>query len=197
MADRVLLVRHGETDWAKQRRHTGRSDVPLNANGRSQAEALAGHLPLAELGTSPVVWSSPLSRAVETAGLAGLTVTQIEPGLAEWDYGAAEGMTTADLRLEHPGWDVWDGGPQAIGDGGETLAQVAERVDAVLARAAAVEAPVVLVAHAHVLRITAARWLGLPAQVGRHLVLDPAGWALLAHERETPVIERWNPPAPR
>ncbi len=196
MADRVLLVRHGETEWARERRHTGRTDVPLNVTGQDQAAALRGHLPLDELGEEPLVWSSPLARATETAARAGLVVDRIEPDLIEWDYGAAEGITTADLRLEHPGWDVWDGGPQAIGDGGETLAQVAVRVDRVLARAAAADGPVILVAHAHILRITAARWLGLAPQAGRHLVLDPAGWALLAHERETPVIERWNPPKP-
>ena len=196
MADRLLLVRHGETEWARERRHTGRTDVPLDDAGRAQAAALAGRLPLAELAPIGAVWSSPLSRAVDTAALAGLAVDRTDDDLLEWDYGPVEGLTTADLRLEHPDWDVWDGGPQAIGDGGETVDEVGARVDRVLARAAAVDGTVVLVAHAHVLRILAVRWLGLPPRTGRHLALDPAGWAVLAHERETPVIERWNPPAP-
>ncbi len=190
---RLLLVRHGETDWARDRRHTGRTDIALNETGRAQAVALAGHLPLARVDT---VWTSPLRRATETARLAGLVVDAVDDDLVEWDYGAAEGLTTAEIRERRPGWDVWDEGCVALGGGGETLAQVATRVDRVIARARAVDGTVALVAHAHLLRILTARWLGQAPTFGRHLTLDPAGWAVLAWERETPVIDRWNPPKP-
>jgi probable phosphoglycerate mutase len=186
---RLLVVRHGETDWAAARRHTGRTDVPLNAAGRAQAEALAHRLPGDALAA---VWSSPLARARETARLAGLAVDALDDDLLEWDYGAAEGRTTAEIREEWPGWTIWDDGAE----GAETVDQVGARTDRVIARARAVDGTVALVAHAHLLRILAARWLGLPAVAGRHLTLDPAGWALLGWERETPVVERWNPPPP-
>lgn len=190
---RLLLIRHGETDWARDRRHTGRTDMPLNETGRAQAAALAGHLPLAGVSAT---WSSPLSRATETARLAGITVDDTDDDLMEWDYGDADGRTTDEIRSIHPGWDVWDGGVQLLGGDGETLEQVGDRVDGVIARACAVEGTVALVSHAHLLRILAARWLGLPPVAGRHLTLDPAGWAVLGWERLCPVIDRWNPPKP-
>lgn len=200
---RLLLVRHGETDWAAGRRHTGRTDVPLNAAGEAQARALAHHLPLDDV---VAVWSSPLLRARRSAALAGLTVDEVLDDLVEWDYGSAEGLTTAEIREERPGWTVWD---DPMPDG-ETCADVGARADRVIARARAARAAVgdgvadgggpggtvVLVAHAHLLRILAARWLGLPPTAGRHFTLDPTGWALLGWERETPVVERWNPPPP-
>lgn len=186
----LLVVRHGETDWSASRRHTGRSDVPLNEAGIERARALRTQLPLDGV---VAVWTSPLSRAVRTAELAGLTIDRRDDDLLEWDYGAAEGRTTAELREEHPGWDVWDEGVQVLDGGGETVDEVGARVDRVIARARALDGRVVLVAHAHVLRILTARWLGQPATFGRHLVLDAAGWAVLGWERETPVIERWNP----
>ena len=187
----LLLIRHGETEWAKDRRHTGRSDIGLNATGEAQARSLATRLPLDGVSA---VWTSPLRRAVDTAQLAGLVVDRVDEDLAEWDYGAAEGRTTAEIRTEVPGWDVWDNGVIGLGSGGETIKEVGQRVDAVIARARAITGTVALVAHAHTLRILTARWLGLPPVTGRHLTLDPAGWALLGWERETPVIERWNPP---
>ena len=190
---RLLLVRHGETDWARDRRHTGRTDIALNATGRAQAAALAGHLPLEGVET---VWTSPLARATETTRLASLPVDGTDEDLIEWDYGAAEGRTTDEIRATHPGWDVWDSGVRLLGGGGETLEEVGVRVDRVIARACAVEGTVAIVAHAHLLRILTARWLGMPAVAGRHLTLDPAGWAILAWERTTPVIDRWNPPKP-
>ena len=190
---RLLIVRHGETDWARDRRHTGRTDVPLNEAGRAQDAALAGHLPLA--GVSQV-WTSPLSRAADTARLAGLAVDRTDDDLLEWDYGAAEGRTTVELRSEHEGWDVWTNGVRMLGGGGESVDEVGARVDRVIARAEQVPGTVVLVAHAHLLRVLTARWLQQPAAFGRHLTLDPAGWAILAWERETPVIDRWNPPNP-
>lgn len=187
---RLLAVRHGDTDWAAQRRHTGRTDVPLNADGERRAAALRGHLPLDGV---VAVWSSPLERARRTAELAGLAVDEVVDDLIEWDYGTAEGRTTAEIREEQPGWTVWD----APAPEGETADDVGVRVDRVIARSRTLDGTVVVVAHAHLLRILAARWLGLPALTGRHLTLDPGGWALLGWERETPVIERWNPPPPR
>lgn len=185
---RLLVVRHGDTDWAAQRRHTGRTDVPLNADGERRAAALRGRLPLDGV---VAVWSSPLARARRTAELAGLTVDEVVDDLVEWDYGAAEGRTTAEIREEQPGWTVWD----SPAPDGETAEAVGLRVDRVIDRARVLDGTVVLVAHAHLLRILAARWVGLPAVAGRHLTLDPGGWALLGWERETPVVERWNPPA--
>lgn len=190
---RLLLIRHGQTDWAKDRRHTGRSDIGLNATGEAQARSLATRLPLADVSA---VWTSPLRRAADTARLAGLVVDRVDDDLMEWDYGAAEGRTTVEIRTEVPGWDVWDNGVTGLGEGGETIDEVGRRVDAVIARARKITGTVALVAHAHTLRILTARWLGLPPVTGRHLTLDPAGWALLGWERETPVIERWNPPGP-
>ena len=189
----MLLIRHGETDWARDRRHTGRTDIGLNETGRAQAVALAGHLPLVDV---KQVWTSPLERATETARLAGLSTDRVDDNLMEWDYGAAEGRTTIEIQRTHPGWDVWDNGVGVLGGGGETLDQVSDRVDLVIARARGVEGTIAVVAHAHLLRVLAARWLGLAPSAGRHFTLDPAGWALLAWERQTPVIDRWNPPKP-
>jgi probable phosphoglycerate mutase len=193
----VLLIRHGETDWARDRLHTGRSDLPLNATGEAHAGRLRSHLEAAGLSLDAVTaaWTSPLERAVVTARRTGLACT-VDPDLLEWDYGAAEGRSTAEIRTEHPGWDIWDHGVQVLGGGGETIDQVGARVEAVIGRARAVPGLVALVGHAHALRILTARWLGLAPAAGRHLTLDPAGWAILGWERETPVVERWNPPVP-
>lgn len=186
---RLVLVRHGETEWSRTRRHTGRTDLDLTPAGEVAARSLHGTLPLDGV---VEVWCSPLRRAHRTADLAGLEVTAVDDDLVEWDYGAAEGRTTAEIREEVPGWTVWD---HEV-DGGETLAEVSARTDRVLARAREVDGGVALVAHAHLLRILAARWLGLEPIAGRHLTLDPGGWALLGWERETPVLERWNPGTP-
>ncbi len=184
----LVIVRHGETEWSESQRHTGRTDVALTAEGEAQARAMADGLPLDDVAA---VWSSPLVRARETARLAGLQVDVIDPDLAEWDYGVVEGRTTSEIRAEgDPSWTVWDGPV----DDGETVESVGTRVDRVLERTREVDGTVVLVGHAHLLRILSARWLGLPAVTGRHLTLDAGGWALLGWERETPVIERWNPP---
>lgn len=182
----LLIIRHGETEWSRLRRHTGRTDLPLTPDGETQARELAGSLPLDGV---VAVWSSPLRRARDTADLAGLRIDVLDPDLMEWDYGTAEGRTTAEIREERPGWSVWDGGVEE----GETLEEIGIRVDRVLGRAGDVDGAVAVVAHAHLLRVLAARWLGLSPVVGRHLSLDPAGWAVLGWERETPVIERWNP----
>lgn len=193
MAERVVLVRHGETAWSIVRRHTGRSDTPLTDDGRARARALAPVLAAIPSIDDALVLTSPLSRARETARLAGLGRATPCDDLLEWDYGIAEGRTTAEIREETPGWSVWT----HTVDGGETLAQVSARADAVIARLDAHDGLAVLVAHAHLLRILAARWCGWEPRAGQSLVLDAASISVLAHEREMCVIERWNqgPPA--
>ena len=181
-------MRHGETEWARLGKHTGHTDIPLTELGREQARALearlAGH-------TFTLVLSSPLSRALETARLAGFG-DQVETtdDLLEWDYGDDEGRTTSDIRVERPGWTIWRDGPA----GGETVDQVAARVDRVIARVRADEAGgnALVFAHGHVLRVLAARWLGLPPDSGHLFALSTATLSILGWEREAPVVERWN-----
>jgi broad specificity phosphatase PhoE len=188
-AHEVLLVRHGETEWTRSGKHTGRTDVPLTERGRQQAQAVGDALRYREFA---LVVTSPLSRALETCRLAGFgdrAVTRDE--LMEWDYGAYEGRTTAEIRQERPGWTLWrDGVPD-----GETIEEVAARVDRVIAELRAVERDSLLFAHGHVLRVLAARWLGLKPQAGAMFALDPATISTLGYERETPVIRLWNQPA--
>jgi probable phosphoglycerate mutase len=182
----IVLIRHGETEWSRTRRHTGRSDVPLTASGRERATALRGRLPIDRF---DLVLSSPLVRAAETAALAGLDAEPADD-LMEWDYGEVEGRTTEELRDERgdPEWSVWRDGVT----GGETLEAVGERVDRVIGRALAVGGPVALVAHGHLLRILGARWMELAPVEGRRLALDAASWSMLGHERETRVLLHWN-----
>lgn len=186
----LYLVRHGETEWSRTRRHTGRTDVPLTPRGRIQAGLLKGTL---EHVRPDRVLTSPLSRARDTAALAGFPDAEVEPRLLEWDYGDAEGRTTEEIREEVPGWSVWTH-PMA---GAEPLASVAARVDELLAELTdpGLTDPAtttLLVAHAHVLRILAARWCEQPAADGERLVLDPASVSVLGFERTTRCIERWN-----
>ena len=184
---RLALIRHGETGWSRQRRHTGRTDIPLDDEGRARAAALRPLLAgLPGIDTATIL-VSPLRRARETAELAGLgDRAEVCDDLLEWDYGAYEGRRTVDIRQEVPGWSVWHG---EIPDG-ETLAQVAARADRVIARAST---PLtVLVAHAHLLRVLAARWLQLQPECGRHFTLEPASLSILGHEREERVVEHWN-----
>jgi broad specificity phosphatase PhoE len=182
----LWLIRHGETEWSASGRHTGRTDIPLTDEGIRQARALGRYL----AGRSfALVLTSPLSRAADTCGLAGYgDVAQFSEDLVEWNYGEAEGRTTAEMRAQHPGWSVWTGGPP----GGETVDEVGRRTDRVIARALAVSGEVALFAHAHVLRILAARWLGLPPDDGRLFALGPASLSVLGWEREGRVISRWN-----
>jgi len=181
----VWLVRHGETEWAKLGRHTGRTDVPLTDLGRAQAEALApalaGH-------AYAIVMTSPLSRAAETARLAGFPDARTDPDLREWDYGALEGRLTTDIRDEFPDWSIWDG----PWPNGETIDHIAGRCDRLVAQLRAVDGDALLFAHGHVLRVLAARWLGMPATTGRSLALGTATISRLGWERDTPVIELWN-----
>jgi probable phosphoglycerate mutase len=180
----IVIARHGETDWSRDKRHTGRTDIPLNDAGREQARALAARL--AER-TFAAVLASPLSRALETARLAGLD-PQLDADLVEWHYGDYEGITTAEIREQRPGWDLWrDGCP-----GGEDAAAVGARVDRVIERARAAQGDVALVAHGHVLRVLAARWIGLGPESGARLALQTGTLSVLGHERETPVITHWN-----
>jgi broad specificity phosphatase PhoE len=187
-SQQIVLVRHGETEWSATGRHTSRTDVPLTDEGRRQAEALGACL---KEWSFSLVLASPLQRAIETCRLAGLGgVAQVRPDLEEWDYGDYEGRTTPEIRVERPGWTLWsDGVP-----GGEAAGQVAARADRILAEARRAEGDVALFSHGHFLRVTAARWIDLPAEAGRSLALDTATIGVLSHERETPVILRWNQP---
>ena len=182
------LVRHGETEWSKSGQHTGLTDVPLTAAGRAQARRLRRKLGRRRFA---LVLSSPMSRALDTARRAGYRdVVEIDPDLHEWNYGEYEGVTTADIRRTVPGWSVWT---HQIPDG-ETADEVAARVDRVIARVRAGGGDALLFAHGHVLRVLAARWLGLPPTDGRLFALGTATVSVLGWERETAVVERWNEP---
>lgn len=182
----LWLVRHGETTWSAQRRHTGRADLPLTERGERQAAALGRRL--AETPFA-LVLASPLQRARRTAELAGFgDRLELDAGLMEVDYGQYEGRTTAEIQAERPGWELWrDGCPE-----GETIADAARRLAAPLARAQAADGPALIVAHAHLLRTLAAVALGLDPRAGRHLWLDPATVSVIGVERSTPVVRRWN-----
>ena len=182
----VVLVRHGETEWTLSGQHTGRTDIPLTELGREEARALAAGLAERRFA---LVLTSPLARAAETCRLSGFGGQAAERDeLMEWDYGAYEGRKTLEIREEHPGWTLWNHGVPE----GETAAQVGARVDRVIAEVRAAAGDVVLFAHGHVLRVLAARWLGLDAEAGRLFALDPATLSVLGYERETPVIRSWN-----
>jgi probable phosphoglycerate mutase len=183
----VLLVRHGETEWSRSGKHTGRTDVPLTPLGRQQGQAIATQLVGRKFGR---VLTSPLQRAVETVRLAGVTDAVVDPDLAEWDYGSYEGRTTAEIRAGVTAWSLWrDGAP-----GGEVAADVGRRVDRVIASIRLEARDTLVFAHGHVLRVMAARWIGLPAVEGRCFALDTATVSVLGWEREVPVMARWNDP---
>lgn len=188
---KLVVVRHGATQWSEEGRHTGRTDVPLLEAGREQARALGEALSSSSFA---LVLTSPLGRARETCALAGFG-ERAEPtdDLLEWDYGAYEGRRTEDIRTERPGWSLFaDGVP-----GGETAAEVGRRADRVIERARAAGGDTLCFAHGHVLRVLAARWVGLPPVGGRLLLLSAGRLGVLGWEREVPVIERWNGPSPR
>jgi len=181
----IVLVRHGATEWSKAGRHTGRSDIPLLDEGRAQAQALARilvHWSFAQVLTSPLV------RARETAALAGFPDAEVDPDLREWDYGVWDGRTSAEIRARIPGWTVWSG---AIPEG-ETPDDVGARADRVIARVTAAGGDVAVFAHAHVLRVLAARWIGEDPRGGRWLILDTATLSILGWEREARVVRCWN-----
>jgi broad specificity phosphatase PhoE len=197
----LILLRHGETEWSREGRHTGRTDVPLTAKGSVGAAALEPMLSQrVDDGRLVAVFASPAQRAQRTAALAGLTVTKTDPDLWEWDYGGYEGITTAEIQRERPGWSLWRDGviPGDAAHPGETVEEVGERVDRVLKRAAPLlrDGDVALVAHGHVLRVLTARWLGLPPTDGRLFRLDTGTVSALGTEHGEPVILSWNvPPA--
>jgi broad specificity phosphatase PhoE len=183
---RIWLVRHGETEWSKSGQHTGRTDIPLTAMGERQGQALGRALAGRQFA---LVLTSPLARARETCRLAGFaSAAQVSDDLLEWDYGLYEGRTTAEVRVEQPGWSIWTT-PMPKG---ETVEQVGERTRRVIERVAAADGDVALFAHAHVLRILAACWIGLPPIHGRSLTLGTASLSVLGYERQTRVIEVWN-----
>jgi broad specificity phosphatase PhoE len=192
----LILVRHGETEWSKSGRHTGRTDIPLTASGEVRAAGLAPALARCQV---RAVFTSTAARAVRTAELAGLASARKDPDLQEWDYGGYEGRTTAEIQAERPGWYLWRDGviPGDAAHPGETVSQVGARVDAVLARVRPLldDGAVALVAHAHVLRILTARWLGLEPAGGRLFRLDTGTLCALATEHDRPVIQSWNVPA--
>ena len=183
---RCVVIRHGETEWSRSGRHTGRSDPPLLPEGEDQARELAPRLAAHRFST---VLTSPLIRARRTCELAGLGPgATVDPDLAEWDYGEYEGLTTAEIRREHPGWDLFDDGCP----GGERADDVGRRVDRVIERVLAQPGDVACVAHGHVLRVMASRWIGLAAGSGRSFSLGPAALCELGWERDQPVVALWN-----
>jgi broad specificity phosphatase PhoE len=195
----LILLRHGETAWSRDHRHTGRTDVPLTLEGVADAEALAPVVRRRIAGDRLVaVFASPAQRAQRTAELAGLTVTKTDPDLWEWDYGGYEGITTAEIQRDWPGWSLWRDGviPGDAGHPGETIEEVGARVDRVLKRAEPLlaDGDVALVAHGHVLRVLTARWLGLPPAGGRMFRLDTGTVSTLGTEHDDPVIASWNVP---
>jgi broad specificity phosphatase PhoE len=186
----VVLVRHGETEWSRNGRHTGKSDIPLTDEGRCQAKALGPELGAWQFA---LVLTSPLQRALETCRLAGYgAAAQVRPDLAEWDYGRYDGLTSKQIEAIDPNWSLWhDGGP-----GGEQAADVGRRTDRVIAEVRAVGGDVLVFAHGHVLRVLTARWLGEPPEGGRHYALQTAARSVLGYEHADPVIRRWNQPPP-
>jgi broad specificity phosphatase PhoE len=194
----LILVRHGETEWSKAGRHTGRTDVPLTPQGEECAAMLA---PLLARRHIVAVFTSPAQRAVRTAELAGLSNAQSTSDLWEWDYGGYEGLTTAQINQTRPGWYLWRDGV-IRGDAehpGETIEQVAHRVGRMLARVVPLlaDGDVALVAHGHVLRVLTACYLRLGPAAGRLFRLDTGTISTLGTEHAEPVITSWNvPPSP-
>jgi probable phosphoglycerate mutase len=182
----IVVVRHGETEWSANGKHTSRTDLALTERGRERALALASVL--AEWSFS-LVLTSPLRRARETCELAGLgEAAELCEDLREWDYGDYEGLTTPEIRVERPDWSLWrDGCP-----GGEMPDQVGERADRALARLRSADGDAVAFAHGHILRVLTGRWLGMPTAAGARFALAAGGVGELGFERETEVLRRWN-----
>lgn len=192
----LILLRHGETEWSREGKHTGRTDILLTPRGTAAATALAPMLAGREV---LAVFTSPARRAIETAAAVGLAGPKTDPDLWEWDYGGYEGLTTEQIRASRPGWYLWQDGVIS-GDAehpGETVAELGQRVDRVLARVAPLlaEGDVVLVAHGHVLRVLTARYLRLQPDYGRLFRLDTGTLGTLGTEHDEPVITSWNVPA--
>ena len=188
---KVYLLRHGETEWSLNGRHTGVTDIPLTENGRVAARLLK---PILAKVTFTLVLTSPLQRARETCELAGLgQFANVEPDLIEWNYGEYEGLTTEQIRSTRPGWSVFrDGCP-----GGESPEQVGARADRVITKVRATAGNVALFGHGHFTRVLAARWINLSANYGENFLLDTATLNVLGYYRESPAFMIWNAPLAR
>ena len=189
LLSRLYLMRHGETAWSLSGQHTGRTDIPLTEQGEQDARKLAERLRAVRFSR---VFTSPLQRARRTCELAGLgDVAEIEPDLAEWDYGDYEGQRPVDIRKARPDWNVFrDGCP-----GGESPAQVSGRADRVIARLRMLEGDIAIFSHGHFGRVLAARWIGLELRQAQHLLLSTASVSILGYEHnvaEVPAIVSWN-----
>jgi broad specificity phosphatase PhoE len=185
---KVYLLRHGETEWSLNGRHTGVTDVPLTENGRKLARQLQ---PILAEEKFVMVLSSPLQRARDTCELAGLgTLASVDRDLMEWNYGEYEGLTTDEIRQTRPDWSVFrDGCP-----GGESPLQVSVRADRIVSRVRTVDGNVALFSHGHILRVLAARWINLSAGYGENFLLDTATLNVLGYYRESPAFKIWNAP---
>jgi probable phosphoglycerate mutase len=181
----VWLVRHGETVWARDGRHTSTTDVRLTATGESQARGLHGRLAGIPF---TLVLTSPRARARDTASLAGFPDAVVDEDLAEWVYGDYEGLTTAQIHEREPDWTIWErGGPD-----GESVAEIETRIDRVVARLRDVDGPVLCFGHGHAFRALGARWIGLPVAHGASLALDPAATSVLGTDRGVAQLAAWN-----
>jgi probable phosphoglycerate mutase len=186
---RIHLIRHGETEWSLTGQHTGRTDLPLTPRGEEKARQLGKQLQGIQFAR---VFTSPRQRAKRTCELAGLSsAAEIEPDLAEWDYGEYEGQRTADIRKHRPDWNIFEHGCP----GGESPDQISARADRLIARLRTFEGNVALFSHGHFGRVLAVRWVGLPVLAGQRLTLDTASLSILSFEHErlaSPVIALWN-----
>jgi broad specificity phosphatase PhoE len=193
MLPQLYLIRHGETEWSLSGQHTGSTDISLTARGEDEARDLARRL--RDVSFTRML-TSPLLRARRTCELAVPdTDPEIEPDLAEWDYGDYEGLRSPEILRKRPGWNLFrDGGPN-----GETPAQISERADRLIARLVSLEGNIALFSHGHFSRVLAVRWIGLPAGAGQHFQLGTASVSILGHDPhhpEIPVIARWNADSP-
>jgi broad specificity phosphatase PhoE len=185
----IVLVRHGETEWSRSGRHTGRTDVELTALGRTQAVSAGAVVRTLLGGRAPrVTISSPRMRALQTAELAGHPGAAVDERVAEWDYGEYEGLTTAEIRQRDPGWSIWTGAVPA----GESAAQVAARMDSLLSELGDDPGPILIFSHGHASRCLAARWLGEPISSGGFFALGTGAVCALGREHHTPVVTHWN-----
>ncbi|MGW1194355.1 histidine phosphatase family protein [Streptomyces sp. NPDC002536] len=191
MAPRILLARHGQTEWSLSGKHTGRTDIPLLDEGRRGAKLLGERLHRTPWNGLPDVEirTSPLVRAKETCELAGFGDRAADwDALMEWDYGAYEGMTPAEIKSGRPDWFIWrDGVPE-----GEALAEVSARADEVIRWAKSADRDVMIFAHGHILRVIGSRWLGQDASFAARIRLDPTSLSILGWAYDEPAIERWN-----
>jgi probable phosphoglycerate mutase len=187
-AQKIYLLRHGETEWSRAGRHTGTTDLPLTESGRAAARALGP-----ALAAESFYWvlTSPLARARETCELAGLGPrAEIDADLAEWNYGEYEGRTSDDIQAQRPGWVIFrDGCP-----GGESPDEIAARADRVIARVRAVQGNVALFAHGHILRVFVSRWIGLAPRAGENFLLDTSTLSVLSYYGDAAALQTWNAP---